>query len=62
MTKECENKDCCVGEKEINRKEKMVMGSNSSVVAANILMKVFVLAFWFWAVFVCLSVQMLVFA
>lgn len=39
VTKECKNKDCCVGERERNRKENMMMESKGSVVAANILMK-----------------------
>lgn len=42
VTKECENGDCCVGEKEESRKEKMFMVRSSHGVAANILMELFV--------------------
>lgn len=39
VIKECANEDCCVGERENDRKENMVIERDSCVVAANILVK-----------------------
>lgn len=51
VTKEWENEDRCVGEREKDRKENMVMERNSHVsVSANSLKEFCVCAFLFWGI------------
>lgn len=57
VTKEHENEHCCVGEREEDRKEMMVMERNSHVVAARIPMNSFcVCAFLFLGIILCVQV------